>query len=233
MRSIGSKLHHLNFKLRQAENAAGRKKYSVQLLAVSKTKSCQMIIKAYQAGQRLFGESYLQEALLKQQQLANYQIEWHFIGPIQSNKTRQIAENFAWVHSVDRLKIARRLSEQRPQHLAPLNICIQINISDEATKSGFLLSELEAVIIEIKALPGLCLKGVMAIPERNDDYAQQRLPYKRLYQTIKALPLLRQKDLNTFSFGMSNDLEAAVAEGSTIVRVGTDLFGQRDYSNKS
>ena len=165
MKSIAEKLQAIKQKITLAEQHANRPKGSVQLLAVSKTKPSEDIIQAYQAGQRHFGESYLQEARLKQQQLAVYAITWHFIGPIQSNKTRQIANHFSWVHSVDRLKIAQRLSQQRAAELAPLNICIQVNISEESSKSGFKLDELAASVAEIRQLPNLCrfLKRVMTI----------------------------------------------------------------------
>lgn len=199
---------------------------SVLLLAVSKTKPASDIAEAYQCGQRHFGENYLQEALIKQQQLAAFNISWHFIGPIQSNKTRPIASHFHWVHSVDRLKIAQRLSEQRPPHLPPLNICLQVNISDEETKSGLNLAELPELIAQVRKLPNLCLRGVMAIPAPQTDYELQRIPYRKIYQAVSALNL---SELDTFSFGMTGDLKAAIAEGATIVRVGTALFGSRNY----
>ena len=206
--------------------AAGREKGSVQLLAVSKTKPAMDIAIAYQAGQRRFGESYLQEALKKQQELAAFDISWHFIGPIQSNKTRPIAAHFSWVHSVDRLKIAKRLSEQRPAHLPALNICLQVNISAENTKSGVTLAELPQLIKQVSGLPNIKLRGVMAIPESVSDYESQRQPYRSLYQAVKQLDMA---ELDTFSFGMTGDLKAAIVEGSTIVRIGTALFGARSY----
>jgi len=224
MTSIANKLIQINRKIRAAEFNAQRASNVVQLLAVSKTKPSSDIIKAYQAGQRHFGESYCQEALIKQKELGSYQITWHFIGPIQSNKTRQIASHFGWVHSVDRLKIAKRLSEQRPAYLPPLNICIQVNISDESSKSGFRLDEMATVTEEILKLDNIRLRGVMAIPQPVSDYQQQRIPYRQLYQSIKALG---HPEIDTFSFGMTGDLDAAIAEGATIVRVGTALFGVR------
>jgi PLP dependent protein len=202
----------------------GRKPESVLLLAVSKTKPASDIAVAYQAGLRHFGENYCQEALLKQQMLGAYDITWHFIGPIQSNKTNKIAQYFSWVHSVDSLKIAHRLSEQRPSHLPPLNICLQINVSDEGSKSGVALAELPTLCTAVAALPRLRLRGVMAIPAPEDDYEQQRLPYKLLSQAVAEL---NHTELDTFSFGMSGDLKAAIAEGATIVRIGTALFGSR------
>ncbi len=226
MNLISQRLKNIRTRIRHAEYAAGRTKNSVQLLAVSKTKPVEDIIQAYQAGQRLFGESYLQEALVKQQALAAFDISWHFIGPIQSNKTRAIANHFSWVHSVDRLKIAQRLSEQRAESLPPLNICLQVNISDEVTKSGVKIDQLGELIEQVNALPNICLRGVMAIPQPADDIASQCQPYRHLYQAVQAMKLAQ---LDTFSFGMTGDLKAAIQEGSTIVRIGTALFGVRDY----
>ena len=224
MTSIASNLNSINSDIRLAESDAGRETNSVQLLAVSKKKPSTDIIEAYQAGQRNFGESYLQEALTKQQELNHYQIIWHFIGPIQSNKTKQIAENFSWVHSVDRLKIAQRLSNQRPESLPPLNICLQVNISQEESKAGIKLTELADMIQQVEQLPRIKLRGVMAIPEPAQDYAQQRLPYRQLHQAIEAL---NKPELDTFSFGMTADLKAAITEGASIVRIGSALFGAR------
>lgn len=225
MTLIAKKLSSILYQIHSAELQAQRKIDSVALLAVSKTKPSIDLIQAYQAGQRHFGESYLQEALLKQKELANYQMTWHFIGPIQSNKTRAIVEHFSWVHSVDRLKIAQRLSDQRPVHLPPLNICIQVNISNESTKSGFSLAELPEVIDKISFLPNIKLRGIMAIPQPETDFALQRVPYRQLYQAVKAL---NKPELDTFSFGMTGDLKAAIVEGATIVRVGSALFGERN-----
>ncbi|GFO74077.1 PLP dependent protein [Bathymodiolus platifrons methanotrophic gill symbiont] len=224
MTSIAIKLDRINAGIRQAEIDAQRVPFSTQLLAVSKTKPAADIIKAYRAGQRQFGESYLQEALLKQKELCCYQICWHFIGPIQSNKTRQIAAHFSWVHSVDRLKIAKRLNEQRPDNLPPLNICLQVNISNEQSKSGFQLEELAGAVEQVLKLTNLKLRGVMAIPQPATEYELQCEPYHQLYQAAKAL---NKPEMDTFSFGMTGDVKAAIAEGSTIVRVGTALFGRR------
>lgn len=207
-----------------AEQTAGRPAGSVALLAVSKTKPAELIAEAYRLGQRHFGENYVQEAVSKQQQLAAFNITWHFIGPIQSNKTKIIASHFSWVHSVDRLKIAQRLSEQRPKYLPPLNICLQVNISGEASKSGIELAELAQLVAEVNQLPGLRLRGVMAIPEPETDFQRQREPYRQLFQTVQAL---KMPELDTFSYGMSGDLTAAVCEGATMVRIGTALFGAR------
>ena len=226
MSQIKQCLKKIKSQIRHAEVAAGQCRGSVQLLAVSKTKPVGDIVAAYQSGQRQFGESYLQEALIKQQALAAFDISWHFIGPIQSNKTKAIASHFSWVHSVDRLKIAKRLSEQRPNQLPKLNVCLQVNISDEETKSGVTLIELPALIEGVGQLPNICLRGVLAIPEPATNFEEQCLPYRKLYQAVKKL---NRVDLDTFSFGMSGDLKAAIAEGSTIVRVGSSLFGERAY----
>lgn len=221
---MAERYQHIRSQIRHATGIAGRPRDSVQLLAVSKTKPAGDIAELYRLGQRHFAENYLQEALTKQQQLAAFNISWHFIGPIQSNKTKLIAFHFAWVHSVDRLKIAQRLSEQRPDYLPPLNICLQVNISDEASKSGVSVDELPALVQAVGELPNLRLRGVMAIPEPETNYAKQRLPYRRLYQAVQQLD---RPDLDSFSFGMSGDLKAAIMEGATMVRIGTALFGGR------
>jgi len=222
---IHSSLKNIIAQIRQAEIIYKRKPESVLLLAVSKTKSAKDIAAAYQAGQRHFGESYCQEALKKQQELGAFDIVWHFIGPIQSNKTRAVATHFDWVHSVENLKIAKRLSEQRPIALAPLNICLQVNISGEQSKSGISLNELPQLCESVAALPNIKLRGVMAIPMPEEDFELQRRPYKTLYQAVAKLDNL---ELDTYSFGMSGDLNAAIAEGATIVRIGTALFGARE-----
>jgi PLP dependent protein len=198
---------------------------SILLLAVSKTKPPADIAAAYQAGLRHFGENYCQEALTKQQALGAYDITWHFIGPIQSNKTKLLAQHFSWVHSIDSLKIARRLNEQRPDNLPPLNICLQVNISGEASKSGISLAELPDLCAAMPEFCRLKLRGLMAIPEPQDDVDRQRQPYRTLTQAVKEL---QRPDLTTFSFGMSGDLKAAILEGATIVRIGTALFGSRE-----
>ena len=222
---IHSSLKNIIAQIRQAEIVYKRKPESVLLLAVSKTKSAKDIAAAYQAGQRHFGESYCQEALKKQQELGAFDITWHFIGPVQSNKTKGLATHFSWVHSVDSLKIAKRLSEQRPSALPPLNICLQVNISGELSKSGIDLNELQQLCKQVAVLPNIKLRGVMAIPMPVEDFERQRLPYKLLYQ---AAVKLDNPKLDTFSFGMSGDLKAAIAEGATIVRIGTALFGARE-----
>ncbi|MFZ6756900.1 YggS family pyridoxal phosphate-dependent enzyme [Undibacterium sp. Ji50W] len=212
---------------------SGREPSQVELLAVSKTFGAEAVLQAAAAGQRRFGENYLQEALDKiqavQAMAPQWPLEWHFIGPIQSNKTRPIAEHFAWVHSVDREKIARRLSEQRPDHLPALNICLQVNISGEESKSGVLPAEALDLAQQIAGLPRLSLRGLMAVPEASDDQQQQRLAFrqlKELSQSIQAAGIA----LDTLSMGMSSDLHAAIAEGSTMVRVGTAIFGSRNYA---
>ncbi|MFM0335332.1 YggS family pyridoxal phosphate-dependent enzyme [Paraburkholderia fungorum] len=215
-----------------AAHVAGRDARSISLLAVSKTFPAEDVRAAHAAGQRAFGENYVQEALTKIETLADLRasIEWHFIGPLQSNKTRPVAENFDWVHSVDRLKIAQRLSEQRPDHLAPLNVCLQVNISGEASKSGLSIPEAVEVAQEIAALPKLKLRGLMAIPEPAGGIDEQRVPHRHLRELFERL-CADGLELDTLSMGMSSDLEAAVLEGATIVRVGTAIFGARDYSN--
>jgi pyridoxal phosphate enzyme (YggS family) len=224
MNRLKQNFYAVQSQIHQAEITCGRDKNSVKILAVSKTKPAMDIIALYQLGQQDFGENYLQEALEKQKQLTDLNINWHFIGPIQSNKTKAIAHSFSWVHSVDRFKIAKRLSEQRPCHLPPLNICLQVNISDEISKSGLSLTELPALIEKIKELDNICLRGVMAIPAPEIIYELQCVPYRKLHQTVIAL---KNSELDTFSFGMTSDLKAAIAEGSTIVRIGTALFGKR------
>ncbi|HYC41853.1 MAG TPA: YggS family pyridoxal phosphate-dependent enzyme [Noviherbaspirillum sp.] len=213
--------------------AALRDPQTVQLLAVSKTFGADAVIEAADAGQRAFGENYLQEAVDKmasiQASRPDLKLEWHFIGPIQSNKTRPIAEHFDWVHSVDREKIAHRLSEQRPAGLPALNICLQVNISGEDTKSGVAPQDVPAVAKAIAGLPNLKLRGLMAIPEPADDVERQREPFRKLRQLFDQL----NKEglaLDTLSMGMSADMDAAIAEGATIVRVGTAIFGQRTYA---
>lgn len=225
MSTIAQKILLIRSRIQQAEAAAHRPTGSVKLLAVTKTKPASDLVCAYQAGQRDFGESYWQEARDKQINLGAYNITWHFIGPIQSNKTKPIAQHFDWVHSVDRLKIAQRLSEQRPDDLPPLNICLQVNISREPSKSGIMLEDLPERVAQVMNLPQLKLRGVMAVPAPQDDFELQRKTYREL---VKAVNLIQWPQLDTFSFGMTGDLEAAIAEGSTIVRVGTAIFGARN-----
>lgn len=195
-------------------------------MAVSKTRPAAMIRQAAAAGITHIGENYLQEALDKQPQLDDLALCWHFIGPLQSNKTRAVAEHFDWVHSVDRLKLAQRLSDQRPARLGPLNICLQVNISAEASKSGSRLSELAQLATEVAALPNLCLRGLMAIPQASCDPQQQRQAFAAVRGAAAKLQQCHDT-MDTLSLGMSNDMEAAIAEGSTLVRIGTDIFGTR------
>jgi pyridoxal phosphate enzyme (YggS family) len=202
-------------------------KQPVCLLAVSKTKPTEDIVTLYKAGQRDFGENYLQEALKKQQELAHFDISWHFIGPIQSNKTRDLAKNFNWVHSVDRLKVAKRLNEQRPSHLPPLNICLQVNIDEEETKSGLLIDELAPVVKSIIEFDRLRLRGLMAIPRAAKVFDEQCKPFKKLATAKDQLNQQFNIQMDTLSMGMSTDLKAAISEGSTIVRIGTAIFGAR------
>lgn len=214
--------------VQQSQREAG----CVRLLAVSKTKPVSALEAAYSAGQRAFGENYVQEAVDKYHTLSHLtDIEWHFIGPIQSNKSRLIADTMDWVHSVDREKIARRLSEQRSADLPPLNVCIQINISGESSKSGVALSELNSMVDLITGLPNLRLRGLMAIPAPQENYAAQCAVYEPLRQAFLALSK-SDSMIDTLSIGMSGDLSAAIDSGSTMVRVGTAIFGARDYSAK-
>lgn len=199
---------------------------TITLLAVSKTRPAEEILEALAAGQQRFGESYLQEAVAKIAELRGRDIEWHFIGRVQSNKTKPIAENFDWVHSVDGSRQARRLNDQRPASLQPLNICLQIKIDPEESKGGLLPEEAEAVIEEIRTLPRLRLRGLMTLPAPADSLEQQRLPFRRLRELRDRLAR-PELPLETLSMGMSDDLEAAIAEGATIVRIGTAIFGPR------
>ena len=219
-----AKLHQ---RIRLSAEKYHRPESRILLLAVSKTRPAEDIRAAFEAGLSEFGESYLQEAVEKIHTLANLPLTWHFIGPIQSNKTRPIAEHFQWVHSVDRLKIARRLQEQRPDGLAPLQVCIQVNISGEASKSGADAAEVRPLAQAIAEMPNLELRGLMAIPAATEDEAAQHRAFARLRSLLEDLQS-DYPDLDTLSMGMSDDLEAAIAEGSTIVRIGTALFGPRD-----
>ncbi|GCL66242.1 YggS family pyridoxal phosphate-dependent enzyme [Pseudaquabacterium pictum] len=230
MTSVIGNLQGVHSRIAQACAAAGRPVDSVTLLAVSKTFPAAAVRDAFDAGCRQFGENYVQEMLDKIATLADLrpQITWHLIGPLQSNKTRPVAEAVDWVHSVDRLKIAQRLSEQRPDHLGPLQVCLQVNISGETSKSGFAPADVLAAAQAVAALPRLRLRGLMAIPEPAGDMDAQRAPHRALralLDTLNASGLA----LDTLSMGMSADLEAAVAEGATIVRVGTAIFGGRTY----
>lgn len=224
-------LQAIQQRLRQAEQAAQRPAHSVQLLAVSKTVSADRVRQAFAAGQTAFGENYVQEWLEKQQTLADLAIEWHFIGPLQSNKTRHVAELASWIHSVDRLKIAQRLSEQRPSTLPPLNVCLQVNVSGEASKSGVDPEQALALAQAIAALPKLRLRGLMCIPEAAADEAALAAQFRCLQQLFVELQQ-HGLTLDTLSMGMSADIELAVAQGATMVRVGSALFGARPSSQR-
>jgi len=232
MSTIAANLQAVEATITAATEAAKRPRSGVQLLAVSKTFPMEAVLEAIAAGQRAFGENYLQEGVEKIAAVARAQpdadIEWHFIGPIQSNKTRPIATSFAWVHTVDRVKIAQRLSEQRPPEMGPLNICLQVNISGEATKSGATPAELPALARQVASLPNLRLRGLMAIPEAQSDPALQRAAFSKLRALADSLRA-DGLDIDTLSMGMSGDMEAAILEGATIVRVGSAIFGSRHY----
>jgi pyridoxal phosphate enzyme (YggS family) len=227
MTSIAANLQAVRARIAAACVAAGREAESVQLLAVSKTWPASSVREAAATGQRAFGENYVQEACNKAAELADRDLEWHFIGPLQSNKTRQVAENFAWVHSVDRLKIAERLATQRPPQLPALQVCIQVNVSAEASKSGCTPDDLAALAHAVAALPGMRLRGLMTIPEPSDDSRLQRSRFALLRQLRERLNS-EGLVLDTLSMGMSHDLEAAIMEGATLVRVGTAIFGERN-----
>ncbi len=230
--TISAHLAQVRERIGRTAQDAGRDPASITLLAVSKTFGPEAVIEAANAGQREFGENYVQEALEKIEavkvQRPDLNLIWHFIGPLQSNKTRPVAEKVDWVHAVDRLKIAQRLSDQRPDNLPALNICLQVNVSGEVTKSGVAPDELLALAAQVAALPRLRLRGLMAIPEPIDDPVLQRKPFvlmRQLQQQLKQAGI----DTDTLSMGMSSDMTAAIAEGATIVRIGTAIFGQRDY----
>jgi pyridoxal phosphate enzyme (YggS family) len=223
---FAARLQTVLARIRTAEQRFQRPPGSVALLAVSKTQPPAAIAAVAAAGQTCFGENYLQETLDKMTELAALDLEWHFIGPIQANKTRPIAECFAWVHSVDRLKIAERLSAQRPDHLPPLHVCLQVNISQESTKHGLDERDVPAVARAVATLPRLRLRGLMAIPAPAPEFAAQRMPFARL-RALQERLIAEGLALDTLSMGMSDDLEAAIAEGATLVRVGTAIFGPR------
>ena len=224
--TAGGRLQAVQARIAGAASEAGRDPAAVSLLAVSKTFDAAAVRDLAACGQGEFGENYVQEALEKQAALRDLPLVWHFIGPIQSNKTRAIAENFSWVHSVDRLKIAERLSAQRPAGMPPLQICIEVNVSGEASKGGVAPAELPMLAAAVAVLPGLRLRGLMAIPAPTDDAVAQRAAFRQVRELFDDLKT-RDHALDTLSMGMSSDLEAAILEGSTTVRVGTALFGER------
>lgn len=227
MTAILSNLQAVHTAIEQAALLARRDAAQIRLLAVSKRAPASAVREAYKHGQHAFGENFVQEALDKMHELRDLPLEWHFIGPIQSNKTRPIAENFSWVHSIDRLKVAERISEQRPAALPPLNVCLQINVSGETSKGGVTEGEALAMARAIAILPRLKLRGLMAIPAPAEDLSAQRAPFVKMRELLAKL---NQSGLNldTLSMGMSHDLTAAIMEGATIVRVGTAIFGSRN-----
>ena len=226
MASIAENISTVRTQITNAARAAGRPETAVRLLAVSKTQTVASVQEAYDAGQREFGENYVQEALEKIAALNLPEIIWHFIGPIQSNKTAEIATHFDWVQGVDRIKIANRLSAQRPAERGPLQVCVQVNLSLEDSKSGVALEDAAGLCEHIASLPGLCLRGLMAIPAPSTDPEQQRATFRPLARLFRELQG-RYPQMDTLSIGMSADFEAAIAEGSTLVRIGTALFGAR------
>ncbi len=232
MTTISNTLQAVRQRIALAAAAAGRPAGSIQLLAVSKTVAAAEIRRAYAAGQRAFGESYVQEAAEKVEALNDLPLKWHFIGPIQSNKTRPIAENFSWVHSLDRARIADRLAAARPSDLPDLQVCLQVNISNEPSKGGVAPQDLPALARHVQNLPRLKLRGLMAIPEPTGDPLRQRQAFRQLRQLLEQLNA-EGFQLDTLSMGMSDDLEAAIAEGATIVRVGSAIFGERHKTIKN
>ncbi len=229
MVSIENNITSVMQRIELAAAQAGRDPDSIKLLAVSKTRPIEDIQVAFAAGLNALGENYVQEATDKIQSLDSLDAEWHFIGPLQSNKTRPVTEHFDWVHSVDRIKIAKRLSEQRPEHLPPLNLCLQINIDAEPSKSGVLPEQAIDLALFVSQLPNVHLRGLMAIPKVCDTLEAQRQPFRalRLLKEQINQRLDNYQKLDTLSMGMSGDIEAAILEGSTILRVGTDIFGPR------
>lgn len=236
MTTISNNLHRVHAQIAKACEQAGRPAGSVSLLAVSKTFGPEAVREAAEAGQRSFGENYIQEAVEKMALVAEYglphALEWHCIGPIQSNKTRLVAEQFDWAHTVDRLKIAQRLSDQRPEHLPPLQICIQVNVDGGANKSGVALGEAAELVRAAAALPRIVVRGLMSIPEPATDFAAQLAVHQRaqkLFADIAAQQIPGLAAFDTLSMGMTDDLDAAVQAGSTMVRVGSGIFGKRHY----
>jgi pyridoxal phosphate enzyme (YggS family) len=227
MTELNNRLRTILDDINRAENQLVTSHHYVQLLAVSKTQPADVVRQAAKAGQRYFGENYLQEALIKINQLADLKLEWHFIGPIQSNKTKDIAENFDWVQTVARLKIAQRLDNQRPSHRNKLNICIQVNIDNESTKSGIAATELFELAKHISQLNNLQLRGLMIIPTHSSDPQQQQHSFQQAHTLYKQLATI-YPSVDTLSMGMSGDMTLAIAEGSNMVRIGTALFGKRD-----
>ncbi|MFC0226459.1 YggS family pyridoxal phosphate-dependent enzyme [Serratia aquatilis] len=233
MSTIQQSLQNVRSRIDAAAQGCERIPQEVTLLAVSKTKPVEAIAEAIAAGQRAFGENYVQEGVDKIQYFAQqpegYDLEWHFIGPLQSNKSKLVAEHFSWCHTIDRQRIAQRLSDQRPVGMPPLNVLIQINISDEQSKSGIVLSELPALAAAVAALPNVTLRGLMAIPAPEEDYQQQLAVFRQMHDAFLALKQ-RYPQVDTLSMGMTDDMAAAIAAGSTMVRIGTAIFGARNYA---
>ena len=227
MNNLAERFQAAHQRVQLAAEKYGRKESEITLLAVSKTKPMQAIKQAHACGQLQFGENYVQEAVEKAQALSSLPLQWHFIGPIQSNKTRLLAEHVNWVQTIDRIKIAQRLDAQRTAHLNPINICIQVNVSREPQKAGILPEQLEETVAAIQQLPNLRLRGLMAIPQHSDIEAEQRAAFAEMYRLYEWLQS-QSTGIDTLSMGMSGDLEAAIAEGSTMVRLGTALFGARE-----
>ena len=233
MTSIQHNLQQVRQRIAAAAARCGRAPEEITLLAVSKTKPASAVEEAFTAGQSAFGENYVQEGVEKVQALAAHpELEWHFIGPLQSNKSRLVAENFAWCHTLDRLRIAQRLNDQRPASLPPLNVLIQVNISDETSKSGIMLEAVSGLAEAIAALPQLRLRGLMAIPAAESDYTKQLAVCQQMAEAFRQLQQ-HYPHIDTLSLGMSDDMEAAIAAGSTMVRIGTAIFGARDYAHNS
>ncbi|MCB1915941.1 MAG: YggS family pyridoxal phosphate-dependent enzyme [Rhodocyclaceae bacterium] len=231
MTTIASRLQAVRGRIADAARRNGRNPDDITLLAVSKTWPAEAVREAAAAGQRCFGENYVQEALTKISALADPGLAWHFIGPLQSNKSAEVAGAFQWLHSLDRLKLAQRLSRQRPATLPPLDVCLQLNISGEASKSGIAPAALDDLAEQVASLPGLRLRGLMGVPEPSADEALLRRRFASLREALEALNA-RGFALDTLSMGMSHDLDAAIAEGATIVRVGTAIFGERGYPRR-
>ncbi|MDX7990029.1 YggS family pyridoxal phosphate-dependent enzyme [Xenorhabdus littoralis] len=231
MNNIEQNLHDVRNRITVAAQKCGRSPEEITLLAVSKTKPADAIAQAITAGQREFGENYVQEGVEKIQHFSNRDdLVWHFIGPLQSNKSRLVAENFDWCHTIDRLKIAQRLSEQRPDNMAPLNVLIQINISGEGSKSGIVLEALTELAVTINALPNLVLRGLMAIPAPESNFEHQIMVFSQMEQAFTELKA-QYPQVDTLSMGMTDDMDAAITRGSTLVRIGTAIFGARQYNS--
>jgi len=228
---IKTNLARVKGQIQQLAEDHGRLPGNIDLLAVSKTFPAEQIRLAYQSGQITFGENYIDEALVKINILSDLDIEWHYIGPIQSNKTRKIAENFQWVHSLASLKHAKRLSKQRPTGMPPINVCIQVNVSGETSKSGVSTWDAEILATELQDLPGLHLRGIMGIPAKTTDTKEQRQAFSTLASVFQQLKKMHDS-IDTLSMGMSGDMEAAIAEGSTMVRIGTAIFGERQNKKR-